>query len=188
MEKHALERSKPAPDVRPCDYPACSAAGEYRAPKSRRTVDGYYWFCLEHVRQYNSSWNYFEGMTDAEIERYQRDSIIGHRPTWRFGTRSGDTGFGDVFNDAGGIFGPDVGPFGAAGQPAPACRAPKPGEKLALAQLDLHWPATLKEVKERYKELVKRHHPDANGGDRKSEERLKKVNQAYTFLHSCDLG
>ena len=62
--------------------------------------------------------------------------------------------------------------------------AAKLGEALrrAFAVLDLEPPVEFKAVKARYKELVKRHHPDANGGDRAAEERLKTINEAYTVL------
>jgi len=53
-----------------------------------------------------------------------------------------------------------------------------------LATLGLSWPVTMTEVKSRYKELAKRHHPDANNGDRASEERLKIINLAYAELRS----
>ena len=56
-----------------------------------------------------------------------------------------------------------------------------------LAQLDLDETATLQDIKMRYKQLVKRFHPDANGGDKKAEERFKSINEAYTNLKSSGL-
>ena len=75
--------------VRSCDHPGCIAGGEYRAPKSRLDLHDYYWFCLEHVRAYNSAWNYYVGMSDAEIEAEIRHDTVWQRPTWRLGDRHG---------------------------------------------------------------------------------------------------
>ena len=73
------------PDLRRCDHPDCAGAGEYRAPKGRERLQEYFWFCLDHVRQYNLSWNYFEGMNEREIEYIRRRDTIWERPTWRLG-------------------------------------------------------------------------------------------------------
>src|SRR5919205_4420933 len=68
-----------------CDHPSCQAAGEFRAPKGR-SREGQYWrFCLQHVREYNASYNYFDGMSDDAVVAYQKDAVIGHRPTWSMG-------------------------------------------------------------------------------------------------------
>jgi len=162
------------PMTRPCEHPGCAAAGEYRAPRSRALTD-YYWFCLEHVRAYNASWNYYAGMNETEIESEIRKDMVGQRPTWRFGSRvawrfrPGDQEFG--------LFDFDT------EQVAPKhFNKPKTPQEKALAAFDLGLPLTLAALKSRYKELVKRHHPDANGGDKAAEERLKIINQAYSTL------
>ena len=59
------------------------------APRGAVGSEGqYYLFCLEHVRQFNASYNYFDGMSNAEVEAYQKDSVIGHRPTWKVGANA----------------------------------------------------------------------------------------------------
>ena len=164
-----------------CDHPACRERGDYRAPKSRQELDAYYWFCLDHVRAYNTAWNYFSGMSQPEIERFQREAITGHRPTWRMGTgrRPGPLdGIADPFD----IFG-----FGAYRHSAEEAEPQKPvdaRQRRALAVMNLEASAALQEVKMRYKQLVKRYHPDANGGDKAAEERFKTINEAYNFLLS----
>ena len=60
---------------------------EHRAPKSRENLREYYWFCLEHVREYNKSWNYFEDMSEEQISTYRHNSATWHRPTWDLGTK-----------------------------------------------------------------------------------------------------
>ena len=77
----------PDPDApgRPCDCPGCQNAGEYRAPKSRTSLNAYWWFCLEHVREYNASWDFYKGMTPGQIEAQTRLDTQWQRPTWPLG-------------------------------------------------------------------------------------------------------
>src|SRR5579863_9986871 len=65
-----------------CDHPGCTQPGEFRAPMGRLREGEYYCFCLDHVREYNASYNYFNGMTPEAVALYQRDASVGHRPTW----------------------------------------------------------------------------------------------------------
>lgn len=163
--------------MRPCDHPGCCAGGDFRAPRSRVQLDHYYWFCLEHVREYNSSWNYYAGMSDLEVEADIRRDTVWQRPSWRFGinpyaTRLRD-GFGFFDDDAAG-----------PGQRSQRRRTPDPlsAREQALAVFELAPPITMTSVKARYKVLVKQHHPDAHGGDKAAEEKLKIINQAYAIL------
>lgn len=163
------------PALRCCDSPGCEAAGEHRAPKSRERLRDYYWFCLNHVRDYNSAWNYYAGMSEAEVESERRGDTYWHRPTWPF---TGERGFKDGIGDHFGLF-EDEATARQAGKERFAMRTP---ELAALAVLDLSPPVTRQTIKSRYKELVKRHHPDANGGSKEAEERLKAINRAYETL------
>lgn len=183
--RQALRKGALATDARPCDFPECECAGEYRAPKSRRPEDGHYWFCLAHIRDYNASWDFFSGMSQAEIEAYQRGNATWHRPTWRLGPRpahpSQDTiEWFDATDMLGHAF--DFG-FRAKHGAAPA-QSVDPAERQALADLDLPPTATWPEIKARHKQLVKRYHPDVNGGNKQAEDRLKRINRAYTYLLS----
>jgi hypothetical protein len=160
--------------------PGCPEAAEYRAPKSRTNLNDYHWFCLEHVRAYNAGWDFYKGMSAAEVEAQLRADTSWQRPTWPIG-RGGYTAWDDdmlrdplhVLNAgrANGTRRAD------AQQPPSELREP-------LATLGLAWPVTLDVVKSRYKELAKRHHPDANGGSRDAEERLKTINLAYATVRS----
>ena len=58
-----------------CDQPGCDKAGEYRAPRSRTALNQYFWFCLEHVRAYNASWDFYKGMSAAQIEAAQPEAV-----------------------------------------------------------------------------------------------------------------
>jgi hypothetical protein len=173
--------------VRPCDHQGCEGTGSYPAPRGRDDLRSYYWFCLDHVREYNRAWNYYAGMTAEEVETHVREDVVGWRPTWpmgmnaRFDPRSAH-GFRDPFG------------FFAEGSEAedrrfrrgtaepPETEGRKTPERRAYALFGLEPPVTLARLKARYKELVKRHHPDANGGDKAAEEKLKLINVAYGFL------
>jgi len=160
--------------TRVCDHPDCTAHGGFRAPKSRRSLNEYYWFCLEHVREYNRAWDYYKGMSPGEIEAEMRRDTTWQRPTWPLG-RNG-LGADDRVLDPFGVLGSGPKPEPRQASEAPAeLRAP-------LAALDLAWPVTREAVKRAYKALAKRHHPDANAGDRAAEDRLKTINAAYTAL------
>ena len=169
---------------RVCEHPGCAAAAEFRAPKSRSQLHQYRWFCLEHVREYNAKWDFYAGMNETEIEAQIRADQTWRRPTWRVGARS-DGRAQDPFEvllDPYDILA-DSEVRRARGRHVPA--QPNnltPAEQQALSILDLTWPQTLDAVKVRYKQLAKKHHPDANGGDKDAEERLKLINRAYTTL------
>jgi len=180
--------AEPEPPVRACDHPGCPGGGEFRAPKSRLELDCYYWFCLEHVRAYNSAWNYYAGMNDSEIEAEIRHDTVWQRPTWKLGERH-TPGYAERMRDPFGFYngkahsndahrsnGRTNGHNGEA-----AARAASAREQ-ALAVFDLEPPFTVVRLKARYKVLVKLHHPDAHGGDKDAEERLKIINQAYATL------
>jgi hypothetical protein len=168
-----------APGLR-CDAPECTALGEYRAPKSRSNLRDYWWFCLDHVRGYNAAWDYYKGATPGEIEAALRFDTSWQRPTWPLGRLGVGAWEESVLHDP-------LHVLAAAGLRGSARRSPEqtPAElREPLATLGLSWPTTLAAVKTRYKELAKRHHPDANGGDRAAEERLKTINLAYAMLRS----
>src|SRR5215218_7969345 len=71
-----------------CERAGCAASGLYRAPKGRGREGQYWRFCLDHVREYNASYNYFAGMSDAAVAAYQKDAVVGHRPTWAMGANA----------------------------------------------------------------------------------------------------
>jgi hypothetical protein len=173
-----------APDPRApgraCDSPGCTEAGEYRAPKSRRNLNDYHWFCLEHVRAYNSAWDYYKGMSTAEMEAQLRADTSWQLPSWPLGHLGAAAWDEDVLRDPLHIL--RAGRVNRAKQ-AEAERPP-PDLREPLATLGLSWPTTMDVVKTRYKELAKRHHPDANGGSRDAEERLKTINIAYARVRS----
>lgn len=176
---------EPERAVKLCDAPGCCETGDYRAPQSRDALDHYFWFCMEHVRDYNRRWNFYAGMNEIEIERQIRFDTTWQRPTWPLG--AGANGRTDPIHL--GMFGPDA--WHEYRPPDPNAPKdgfyPRPGsvEADALEVFRLDAPVTRTLVKDRYKVLVKKHHPDTNRNDPKAEEKLKSINQAYSILISC---
>jgi transposase len=177
-----------------CQHPECDLPGVYRAPKSRTQLNEYFWFCLDHVRDYNKAWDYYAGMSQSEIERHVRNDVVGQRPTWPLGKWGAHGPRGRsyrVHSD----FIPDDVKEALNGAQAKEQReretrrrnARLSKEEQALAVLELAAPVTMQEIRARYRELVKKLHPDANGGDKSAEERLKVVNQAYSTLKAAAL-
>lgn len=180
-----------------CQWDGCKQPGTHKAPVGRMKEGEYFRFCFDHVREYNKGFNYFSGLADGDIARFQKEALTGHRPTWTIGSnaaagsggaarsapdfaqqRSGRAGYYNRMRDPHTIFG---------GQGTPRQRKAKPLEAKALETLGLDSRATGTDIKTRYKELVKRHHPDANGGDRGSEDRFRDVLQAYRVLKQAGL-
>jgi hypothetical protein len=173
---------------RSCDWPGCKVAGDYRAPKSREKLRTFFHFCLEHVRDYNRGWDFFSGMDQGEIEAYLREDVTWHRPTWPLGNGAPQHANAWRWQDPFDVFvngsGTD-GTHGASEWDRQSGRHSKTERMLAV--LELTPGATALELKARYKQLAKRHHPDLNGGDKKAEERLKLINEAYTYLRDREL-
>jgi DnaJ-like protein len=192
-------RVKPDKDRRlraehpPCEWPGCNGAATHRAPKGRTRENEYWRFCLDHVREYNHGYNFFAGMSTDDIARYQREAVVGHRPTWKMGmngtgkatgrshgARFGPSGADDPF----GLFRETGAQTGDERLRRRETHVIRNAERKALETLGLEGVATTAEIKVRFKMLVKRHHPDANGGDRSSEDRLREIIQAYNYLKS----
>ncbi len=185
LEFDTLKRQPLSQDaeLRACEWPECNKDGVHRAPKSRDELNTFRWFCTIHAREYNRSWNYYEGMSDDEVEADVRKDTVWQRPTWRISAaepNGKDFSFDpEAFND----------PFDLlknARHRTTGHRPIDPGynseQRRALIIFDLERPGDVESIKQRYKELVKRHHPDAKGAVSGSDERIKDVNEAYRVL------
>lgn len=181
-----------------CQWNGCDKPGPHKAPCGRGREGEYVYFCVDHVRQYNQSYNYFDGMSDGEVSAFQKDAMTGHRPTWKMGPGSLEHGTNQgatnaKFGNQGSANGHDPHGFFAwrakrtREEPAEQRRKLRPIERRSLDALNLTEGATREEIKGKFKELVKRHHPDANGGDNRSEERLRDIIQAYNHLKQAGL-
>ncbi len=181
-----------------CEWPGCKNPGQHPAPRGRGREGEYFNFCTVHVREYNKSYNYFNGMSDKDVAAFQKANLTGHRPTWTVSTNGAKRASKDTFTRHTGGFMHGFtfdDPFGALGG-ATGARGPreyepaKPirkAERKCLRALDLNSLATGQDIKTRFKLLVKRHHPDHNGGDRRSEDKLREVIQAYNYLKQAGL-
>lgn len=191
-QNRLLRESCPA-----CEWKGCKEPGLYPAPKGRGLEGQYHRFCLDHVREYNKSYNYFSGLPDEEVVKHQKDDTTGHRPTWFIGVnswsrnrgaRNGARGGGFTHRfttyDPFGLFADRAAKAGAGTRERPLKRL----ERKCLRQLNLEDSATKTDIKARFKELVKRLHPDHNKGDRASEDKLREVIQAYNYLRQAGLA
>ncbi|MBX2834081.1 MAG: J domain-containing protein [Micavibrio sp.] len=163
--------------------PGCMGVGEHKAPK-HRGLNEYYMFCVDHVREYNKSWNYFDGLSDDEVQEHMYKSMYGDRPTWKYGVNGNaeDELYDKIWRS---YHGEDAPPHRGESEKERRDKfhaTHKTPEHEALAVMGLEPPVDLKAIKVRYKELAKKHHPDLNKGCQKSEEQLKKINMAYTVL------
>jgi hypothetical protein len=179
------------PEAGNCEWRGCPCQGGYRAPKGRMQEGKYFNFCIDHVREYNKSYNYFAGMRDDDILAYQRSAETGHRPTWHMGMKQEGARadaqratFAGAFSDPFGFF-RDGEAAGRETREEPEKRPLKNLERRCFLALDLDGNEPPADIKARYKALVKRLHPDANGGDRSSEDRLRQIIQAYHYLKSA---
>lgn len=201
-------RREAKPDVTapPCAWEGCDKPGIYRAPKGHRAEGEYHNFCLEHVRHYNTAFNFFAGMDADDIETHVHESAAtSGRPSWGLGSKPGATANtrskakptaaqrarhptsrkADAnarrFSDPLHVFAR----YARSQQRGPASEHVKPlheSDKRAFETLGFQGHAKSEEIKKAYKSLVKIHHPDANGGDKSSEDRLRTIIAAYTHL------
>ena len=174
------KEKKRLPRQRCCDMPDCNEVGEYRAPKDRALSD-YYWFCFNHVQEYNKAWNYFSGMTMADVENYINTASVWDRPTRRYDSMAATTEALKQKAWQTYHFTEDAPPKERTQERfnSPSRQTP---EFEALALMGLEPPVTLADVKARYKALAKKYHPDHNGPNAEAEELLKRINMAYTIL------
>ena len=165
-----------------CDSPKCNQKGEYRAPKSRVMLNKYFYFCLDHIKEYNKSWDFYKGMSVEQIENSMRSDTFWDRPSWPL-----KSSFKNVFDE----FNEYVEDFVKTDDDKIRDSYFKNKivdenltmeETKALKELDLKMPISLEKIKKNYKKLVKIFHPDVNGNNKDAEERFKQINESYKLL------
>ncbi len=165
-----------------CAVPGCDAPGEFKAPLQPANFDGpgaWRFLCLDHVREHNAKYNFFDGMSAEEISDAQSPLGGWERPTRIFAANGADppprwSDFADPLDAI-------ATRFGRMRDGGPASRFSKP-ERRALSVLGLCEDADRHQLRKRYSGLVRRYHPDKNGGDRSHEGRLGEVIEAYQLL------
>ena len=161
-----------------CDWENCKEIGSYKAPIEKDNSKKFRMLCLEHVREFNKNWNYFSGMNDEQIYEFLKSDMTWHKPTQSFS--SSDNFFKVLWNNAlkdefdksniksqfnhmnqFQFNNNDIKAFGILG-----------------VSVGLKW----SKIKEKFKKLVKKFHPDMNSGNKNYEEKLKIITLAYTQL------
>ena len=165
-----------------CDSPKCNEKGEYRAPKSRVMLNKYFYFCLNHIKEYNKSWDFYKGMSVEQIENSMRSDTFWDRPSWPL-----KNSFKNIFDE----FNEYVEDFvkndddkinDTFFKNKLLDESLSIEEAKALKELDLKMPISLEKIKKNYKKLVKIFHPDVNGNNKDAEERFKQINESYKLL------
>jgi len=185
MTKHKLDITKnhlswEKTHFKKCDKKDCKQRGEYRAPKSRLMLNQYYFFCLEHIKEYNKSWDFYKGLSVSQIESSVREDTIWNRPSWPLKGNPYKVieQINEFFNDEFISSDGENKHF----QNKILDKNLTSEENKALSTLKLNLPITLEKIKKNYKKLVKIFHPDVNGNNKKAEEKFKEINQSYKTL------
>ena len=169
--------------TRVCDHEGCQEAGKFRAPKSPDVLDDYFWFCQEHVREYNLKWNFFETTTEAEMAAQMSSDRVWERPTKPFKRSVEERAWARLgVDDPHQVLGENAtrnpGRVATGGRKLPAT------ERRAIEILDAKDTWSKQEIRKAYKKLIKVLHPDMNGGDRSQEEQLNEVVWAWDQIKS----
>jgi len=161
-----------------CEWDNCKEAGTYKAPTERDNSKNFRWLCEEHIKVFNKSWNYFDGMSQNEIENFIKSDLTWHRPTQKFG--SADNFFNILWNNA---LGDKFKIFKEEGSTHinnnnKLCEK----DKDAFIIMGLEFSSDWTTIQQKFKTLVKKFHPDKHSGDKRYEDKLKKITMAYSHL------
>ena len=161
-----------------CEWENCEQSGDFKAPIEKDNSKNYRWLCGEHIKLFNKSWNYFEGMSQIEIENFIKSDVTWHRPTQKFG--SSDNFFNilwnNALNDKFNFFKQENNINNLNG--AKLYEKDKDALRIMELELNASWPI----IQKRFKTLVKKFHPDKNAGNKQFEDKLKKITLAYSHL------
>lgn len=164
--------------TRVCHHDGCEEAAQYRAPKSPDVLDEFFWFCKDHVREYNLKWNFFDGATEAELNAQASKDKVWERETKPFKKTVEERAWARLgIDDAHQVLGENA--TRNPGKGASGTRRLPPTERRAIEILDARDNMTKPEIRKVYKALIKVLHPDMNGGDRSQEEQLTEVVWAW---------
>ena len=160
-----------------CEWSKCKKIGVYKAPVEKDNSKKFKLLCLEHIKAFNKSWNYFSDMNDREIEDFIKSDLTWHKPTKSFG--SSENFFRilwvNALDDKSSIFKNSV--FKNFNRSKLSDK-----DKDALKILGLKNETNWSDIQKRFKMLVKKYHPDKNHGSKKYEDILKKITLAYSQL------
>ena len=161
-----------------CDWKNCKEIGKYKAPTEKDNSKNSRWLCGEHIKLFNNSWNYFNGMSQNEIENFLKSDLTWHRPTQKFG--SADNFFNilwnNALNDKFNFFKQEKSFNKLNGKQL--TEKDKDAFRIMDLEFNVDWPT----IQKKFKTLVKKLHPDRNSGNKQYEDKLKKITLAYSHL------
>ena len=160
-----------------CEWKNCKEFGKFKAPSEKDNSKKFKLLCEEHIKLFNKSWDYFDGMSDDEVLNFLKSDITWHRPTQKFG--SPDNFFNilwnNALNDKFKIFNENGGSHISKNK---LCKE----DKDAFNIMGLDFNADIKDLHKKFKILVKKFHPDKHSGNKVYEDKLKKITMAYSHL------
>ena len=162
-----------------CDWGNCGEEGKFKAPLERDNSKKFRLLCLNHIKEFNKSWNYFENMSENEIQNFIRSDLVWHKSTKSFG--SSDNFFSILWKNA---LDDNLNIFSNSNFKKYKKSNFSETDKDAFRVLDLDCSAKWEDIQKKFKSLVKRYHPDKNKGSKKYEDLLKKITLAYSQLRS----
>ena len=160
-----------------CEWENCKEMGDYKAPLEKDNSKNYRWLCEEHIKLFNKSWDYFDGMSEEEIIKFLKSDVTWHRPTQKFG--SPDNFFNILWNNA---LNDKFKIFNENKSTDVNKRKLCKQDKDAFNVMELEFSADLLTLQKKFKTLVKKFHPDRHSGNKIYEDRLKKITLAYSHL------
>ena len=160
-----------------CEWINCREAGDFRAPTEKDNSRNFKWLCEEHIKLFNKKWNYFEGMSQDEIQDFLKSDLTWHRPTQKFGSTNNyfDILWNNTLNDKFKIFKEEQ-PNGKTQRKL--CEKDKDAFRIMDLEIGADWTT----IQKKFKTLVKKFHPDKHSGSKKYEDKLKKITMAYSHL------
>ena len=161
-----------------CDHKNCKKIGKYKAPIEKDNSKKFKWLCLDHIKEFNRSWDYFKGMSDQEVCEFLKSDMTWHKPTQGFS--SPDNFFNilwkNTINEERDILG------NGYGKKFSTKINFSDKDREAFKIIELEAGTKWDKIQNQFKKLVKKYHPDMNAGNKKFEERLKIITLAYTQL------
>lgn len=168
-----------------CSWEGCQEEAKFPAPKSPENRAERCYFCLQHIRLYNYSWDFFRKMDAQQIADFQKENITGHRPTWKFGINNNYVDMEEIRSRVFSTFRGTHKPHHEKTQKNNRLNEIPELTRNALITLGIQYPASWDEVKIKYKKLVKQYHPDVN--THSNSDKIKRINQAYSHLKNSKL-
>ena len=163
-----------------CEWDNCVNAGRFKAPAEKDNSKNFKWLCKEHIKLFNTSWDYFDGMSQNEIEDFLKSDLTWHKPTLKFG--SSDNFFNilwnNTLNDKFKIFKENEDKSIHIHNYKKLCEKDKDAFRIMGLEFSADWTT----IQKKFKSLVKKFHPDKHSGDKRYEDKLKKITMAYSHL------